>query len=254
MEKGKKIFIGGNWKCNGNKSFISSYEEIVKSFEFDKDKVEVTLFPSFVHLEEVNKLFSKYNVNVGSQNISKYGNGAFTGETSCDLLADIGIKTTLIGHSERRQFFGDDEETISAKIKKAEEHGFLIVFCIGENLDQRESQKTLEVIKSQLETAKNSVKNWSNIVIAYEPVWAIGTGKTASPQEAEEVHEFIRKWLETNLGNEIAYNTVRIIYGGSVTEKNCEQLIKQKNIDGFLVGGASLKKEFKQIVESYKLN
>lgn len=252
MEKSRKIFIGGNWKCNGDKKFINSYEDILKSCQFDKDHVDVAIFPSNVYLDEVNQKFSKYNVSIGSQNISKFGNGAFTGETSGEMLADLGIKMTLIGHSERRQFFGDDEETVSKKIKNAEGLGILIVFCIGENLEQRENNHTMDVIKKQLETAKNSVKNWNNVVIAYEPVWAIGTGKNASPEQAEEVHAFIRSWLESNLEDKNAFNHIRIIYGGSVNEKNCEKLILQKNIDGFLVGGASLKQEFKHVIESYK--
>ena len=246
----KKILIGGNWKCNGDIGFVNSFHSTVKSFDFDPTKADVMIFPPSIHIQKVRESYT--NVIVGAQDVARNGNGAFTGEVSPQLLKDIGVTHTLIGHSERRQFFGDNEETISAKLKNAEANGMYVIMCIGENLSQREEGKTIEVVKSQLETVKNSITKWENIALAYEPVWAIGTGKTASPDQAEEVHAEIRKWLDENVSDKPVAASVRIIYGGSVNETNCDTLIKQPNIDGFLVGGASLKPAFKNIVESYK--
>lgn len=251
MEKvGRKVFIGGNWKCNGDLSFIKGFEPSLESFKVeDSSKAEVFVFPPSLHLKD---LVSKFpHITFGSQNISQFGNGAYTGELSPLLLKDVNIHSTLIAHSERRQFFGDSEEVIAHKLKNAEAHGFTIIMCIGEKLNERESGNTLDVIKTQLETVKNNVTNWDKIVIAYEPVWAIGTGKTASPEQAEEVHASIRQWLSENVSKEVADST-RIIYGGSVSASTSDKLIVQPNIDGFLVGGASLKSEFKAIIESYK--
>lgn len=251
MEKtSRKLLYGGNWKCNGDKGFLQTFDSTLKSLTVENDKAEVVVFPTSLLLKEVREKYD--HIRVGSQNVSQFGNGAYTGELSPELLKDIGITTTLIGHSERRLYFGDDEQTISAKIKNAEKNGMFIVLCIGENLQQRESNQTMDVVFKQLETVKTSIVNWSNLAIAYEPVWAIGTGKTASPEQAEEVHAEIRKWLEQSISKEVA-NQTRIIYGGSVTKDNCEALIKKTNIDGFLVGGASLKADFKIIVDSYKL-
>lgn len=251
MEKqSRKLLFGGNWKCNGNKAFLESFDSTLKSLVVEKERAEVIVFPTSLQLKEVREKYE--HLGVGSQNVSQFGNGAYTGELSPELLKDAGITTTLIGHSERRQYFGDDEQVISAKIKNAEANGMYIVLCIGENLQQRESNQTTQVVFRQLETVKSSILNWDNLAIAYEPVWAIGTGKSASPDQAEEVHAELRKWLEQNISKEVADKT-RIIYGGSVSKDNCETLIKKPNIDGFLVGGASLKPDFKIIVDSYKL-
>ena len=181
-----------------------------------------------------------------------YDNGAYTGEVSAKLLKDINVNWTLIAHSERRQFFGDFEEVIGNKIKIALNNGLNVIACIGEKLNDREEGKTMDVCVMQLKTIAASVTDWDKVVIAYEPVWAIGTGKTATPQQAQEVHYEIRKWLSENVSVEIAHK-VRIIYGGSVTETNCNELILENDIDGFLVGGASLKSAFKVIVDSFKL-
>jgi triosephosphate isomerase (TIM) len=252
MEKlTRKVLIGGNWKCNGDSSFIESFHSSLEAFKVDdSSKAEVFVFPPSIHLQSLSKKYP--HIVFGSQNVSAFGNGAYTGELSPLLLKDIGINTTLIAHSERRSFFGDNEEVISAKLKNAEANGMYIVMCIGEKLEERESGNTMKVIISQLETVKHSITNWANIALAYEPVWAIGTGKTASPEQAEEVHAQIREWLAKNISKEVA-DATRIIYGGSVNGGNSDKLIAQANIDGFLVGGASLKSEFKTIIDSYKL-
>lgn len=252
INKNRKVYIGGNWKCNGDFSFIKKFEEELASLKNnDLSKVDIAIFPTSLHIANLSSNKELAHITFGSQNISQYGNGAYTGEISPKLLLDINIDTTLIGHSERRNLFNESEEVLSSKLKNAELNNFKIVYCIGEKLEDRESNKTMEVIIDQLNTVKSSIKCWENIVIAYEPVWAIGTGKTATPEQAEEVHCNIRKWLSENIDSSMSERT-RIIYGGSVNGDNCDKLISQKNIDGFLVGGASLKPEFKKIVNSYE--
>ena len=156
----------------------------------------------------------------------------------------------ILGHSERRTHFGETDEIVSKKVKNCLDLGLKVIFCFGETLDQREQNKTIEVVKRQLDAIKDKVNNWENVVLAYEPVWAIGTGKTATTEQVDELHNWIRSYLE---GISEQAGNCRIIYGGSVTEKNCNELIQVKNVDGFLVGGASLKPNFIDIVNSGKL-
>lgn len=193
------------------------------------------------------KVMLQDNVKVSSQNVSLYGTGAYTGEIAAEQLVDFGIEWTIIGHSERRTLFHEDNETVGKKVAKAQEAGLNVILCIGETLDQRESNTTNDVLKAQLDACKDSVKDWSKIVIAYEPVWAIGTGKVASPEQAQETQHYIRSWVNENISEETGAAT-RIIYGGSANEKNCKELIGLEDVDGFLVGGASLKPAFKDIV------
>jgi triosephosphate isomerase len=167
-------------------------------------------------------------------------NGAFTGEISVDQLKDSKISWTLIGHSERRVILQENDEFVANKTKAALDGGIGVILCCGESLEQREDGKTIELVTSQLRAVKEKVSDWSKIVIAYEPIWAIGTGKVASTEQAQEVHAAIRAWLKKEVSEKAAEET-RIIYGGSVTEKNCKDLSQQPDIDGFLVGGASLK-------------
>lgn len=195
------------------------------------------------------KVMVQDNVKVSAQNISVHGTGAFTGEIAAEQLVDFGVEWTLIGHSERRTLFHEDNETVGKKVANAQEVGLNVILCIGETLEQRESNSTNDVLKEQLDATKAHIKDWSKIVVAYEPVWAIGTGKVASPEQAQETHHYIRSWLSENVSEETAKAT-RIIYGGSVNEKNCKDLIGQADLDGFLVGGASLKAEFANIVSA----
>lgn len=247
----RKVFIGGNWKCNGDKKFVDTHCTFLNGIEFDKNKCEVAICPVFIHLMEAKiKLNQKYIVS--AQNVSMFDNGAYTGEISSKQLKDIGVDWTLIGHSERRQYFHETEDVIGEKLKQALPNGLSVMLCIGEKLDEREANKTFQVLETQMKTAVEKVgTHWDQIVIAYEPVWAIGTGKTATPEQAEEAHKFIREYLEKHVNADVA-GKVRIIYGGSVNEKNADTLIGKANIDGFLVGGASLKDAFKIIIESYK--
>ena len=248
----RKYVIGGNWKSNNTLAETHALlSNILNKLAFNSERADVLVFPSTIHLLETAQKLTNKNVQVGAQNISKFAFGAYTGETSALHLADLGVHWTLLGHSERRALFSESSELVAEKTRFALENSLKVVLCIGESLQERESQKTLEVIESQLRSVKDKLENkaqWDNIVVAYEPVWAIGTGKVATPAQAQEVHLFIRKWVRENIGEELAQK-VRIIYGGSVTEKNCKELIEQGDIDGFLVGGASLKPAFTDIVK-----
>ena len=248
----RKLFIGGNWKSNNTlaetKNLVSS---IIDKTNFDTNKLEVLICPSTVHLQEVAQTLKNKNVLIGAQNISKFDFGAYTGELSAKHLADYNINWTLLGHSERRTLFGEDNKLIAEKTQHALKNKLNVVLCIGETLEQRDANKTLDIVGEQLDAVKqqlNDAGQWTNVVIAYEPVWAIGTGKVATPQQAQDVHKFIREWVSKNLGQEHA-QSVRVIYGGSVNEKNCKELIGQQDIDGFLIGGAALKQSFKDIIE-----
>ena len=217
--------------------------------KFDAKKVEVVVAPMFIHIPSTKAMLNQ-NIQVCSQNVSATSSGAFTGEVSAEQIKDFGLNWVIIGHSERRALFGESIETVAKKVDRAQESvGLNAIVCIGETLEEREGGQTNSVLKLQLDGVKASVKDWSRIELAYEPVWAIGTGKTATPEQAQETHEFIRKWIKDNAGDTVA-NQTRIIYGGSVNDTNAESLIVHKDIDGFLVGGASLKPAFAHIVEA----
>ena len=201
--------------------------------------MEVVIAPGTLFLLLVRE-HVKPEIAVSSQNVFDKPNGAFTGEISAGQLLESGINWTLIGHSERRVVLRESDDFIAAKTKAALDAGLKVILCIGETLTEREKDETLKVVTSQLQAVKEKIANWDNVVIAYEPVWAIGTGKVATTQQAQEVHAAIRKWLGAEVGKEVAEAT-RIIYGGSVNEKNAGELAKEADVDGFLVGGASLK-------------
>ncbi len=255
MNTMRKVFIGGNWKCNGDISFIQNHmKNVINPLNFNPSKCEVIISPTSLHLELTRSLLDKNsNIKIASQNVSATKNGAFTGEISAQQLNDYNIEWTLIGHSERRQYYHETNDVVAQKTKISLENGVNVIACIGEKLEDRESNKTMDVCLSQMEaivSATNNTNDWSKMVIAYEPVWAIGTGKTATSEQAQEVHKEIRSWLSKKVSSDVA-NSVRIIYGGSVTEKNANELIGMSDIDGFLVGGASLKPAFKDIVDSH---
>ena len=188
-------------------------------------------------------------VQLSAQNCSLYGNGAYTGETSAPMLKDFGLDWVILGHSERRHVFGESDQVVAQKVKAAVDQDLSVMACIGEKLDEREAGQTNAVNARQLMAIREEVEDWSKIVIAYEPVWAIGTGVTATPDQAQEAHDNLRAWLRSNVSAEAADKT-RILYGGSVTDKNADELISLPDIDGFLVGGASLKDAFKDIVRA----
>lgn len=189
-------------------------------------------------------------IEVAAQNVFDKPNGAFTGEISVSQLKDSKINWTILGHSERRTILRETDGVVASKTKFALDGGIGVIWCCGESLEDREAGKTLDVITKQLEALRSSLAGpeaWKSVVVAYEPIWAIGTGKVATNQQAQEVHEAIRKWLKENVSETVAEET-RILYGGSVSAKNCKDLAKEKDIDGFLVGGASLKPECKSLL------
>lgn len=189
------------------------------------------------------------DAKVAGQNCYKVKSGAFTGEISPAMLKDNGIEWVILGHSERRNVFGETDALIADKIHHSLSEGIKVIACIGEKLEEREAGKTMDVVFAQMAAFKDKVTDWSNVVIAYEPVWAIGTGKVATPAQAQEVHAALRNWLIDHVSVNVSAST-RIIYGGSVTAGNCAELARETDIDGFLVGGASLKPEFVNIVNA----
>eukprot|EP00826_Nyctotherus_ovalis_P064733 TRINITY_DN9501_c0_g2_i8.p1 TRINITY_DN9501_c0_g2~~TRINITY_DN9501_c0_g2_i8.p1 ORF type:complete len:251 (+),score=70.54 TRINITY_DN9501_c0_g2_i8:269-1021(+) len=232
----RRLFIGGNWKCNGSvKTTESLIKDTVNKIEFDTSKLQVLVSPVYLHLPLAKKLLNP-KVILSAQNVSQFKNGAYTGEISAQQLKDFGIDWTLIGHSERRTYFGETNDVVATKVKMALSQGLNIVFCIGEKLAEREAGRTLNICLAQVEAVNKTIQStdWNKIVIAYEPVWAIGTGKEATPAQGQEVHEALRDWLKTKVSEEAA-KKVRVIYGGSVSDKNAAGLIEQPDIDGFLV-------------------
>lgn len=252
----RKFFVGGNWKCNGSLEFATSFpSKVLAPLAYDINKVDVVVAPSFVHLAAAQQALKSSTVQLSAQNCSLYGNGAYTGETSATMIKDIGLNWVILGHSERRHVFGESDQVVAQKVKTALASDLQVIACIGEKLDEREGGKTDEVNARQLAAIREEVEDWSKIVIAYEPVWAIGTGVVATPEQAQEAHAVVRDWLKKNVSAEAADKT-RILYGGSVTGKNSDELIGKPDVDGFLVGGASLKEDIVNIVAScndYKL-
>eukprot|EP01097_Dermamoeba_algensis_P000833 TRINITY_DN1302_c0_g1_i1.p1 TRINITY_DN1302_c0_g1~~TRINITY_DN1302_c0_g1_i1.p1 ORF type:complete len:280 (-),score=71.53 TRINITY_DN1302_c0_g1_i1:87-836(-) len=243
----RKKLVGGNWKMNGTRSSVTTLVELLNKIEFNTDKVEVVVAPVALHLSTVRSSLKK-EIGVSGQNCYTETSGAFTGEVSAEQLKDFGIEWVILGHSERRSWFHESSELIAKKVKHALDVGLKVIFCCGETEQQRKADQTQSVLESQLKPVAELVKDWSNVVIAYEPVWAIGTGQVATPQQAQEVHAQIREWLKKTVSEEVS-KTTRIIYGGSVSGSNCASLHSQPDIDGFLVGGASLKPEFETIVK-----
>ena len=246
----RKPFIAGNWKMNKNaKEAVSLAKKLKNNLKNIKDR-DVLICPGFAALCCVYEEIKGSNIRLGAQDMHSEDDGAFTGEVSPLMLKDF-CEYVILGHSERRQLFNETDESVNKKIKKALEHGLKPILCIGESLEERENDKTFDIIKNQLKKSLKNInkKEIKEIIIAYEPVWAIGTGKTATPGQAEEVHAFIREWVGKNYGSEAA-DKLRILYGGSVKPENAKELMEKEDIDGALVGGASLDAEsFSKIVE-----
>lgn len=200
--------------------------------------------PPALYLDFVKQNLQKPNVEVAAQNVFNKPNGAFTGEISATQLLDLGVKWVILGHSERRNELGESDEFIASKTKYALDNGISVIWCCGESKDTRQAGETIKFVENQLAALAKEINDWKNVVIAYEPIWAIGTGLVATKEQAQEVHAAIRSWLKQNVSDKVAEET-RILYGGSVNAKNCKDLAKEQDIDGFLVGGASLKPECK---------
>lgn len=239
----RKPIIAGNWKMNKTYSEAKALLEEIKALELSED-VEAVVCPPFTNIALAKELLEGTNVKVGAQNAYPKDSGAFTGEVSVAFLKDLAVDYVILGHSERREYFKESDQDINEKVKAVLSHGLVPILCCGETLEERESGKEKEKVKSQIESDFEGLeaKDFENIVIAYEPIWAIGTGKTASADDAEEMCGYIRQLIREQFGDE-ASEKVRIQYGGSVKPENVSEIMSKENIDGALVGGASLEAE-----------
>ena len=247
----RKRVVTGNWKMFKTREEAQATVREVVGLVGNIQNVDIVVCPPFTALGAVEEILTGSVVQLGAQNVHWQDEGAFTGEVSVSMLADYGCSHVIIGHSERRHYFQESDEVIQDKLEKVFSTELIPILCIGESLEAREADRVQEVIPSQLERALRELTDpqTSRIIIAYEPVWAIGTGRTATPELAEKVHFLIRSWLSDHSSVGVA-DQVRILYGGSVTPENAGQLIEQENIDGFLVGGASLDAQsFAKIVQ-----
>lgn len=240
----RKKIVAGNWKMNKTlQEGVELAKEVNSKVKAAKATgVTVVIGTPFIHLSEVSKIVDPASVQVSAQNCATEVSGAYTGEVSAAMIASTGAKYVILGHSERRSYYGETDAILVKKVERALENKLEVIFCVGEVLAERESNKHFEVVKSQLENGlfNLSADQFSHIVIAYEPVWAIGTGKTATSAQAQEMHAFIRGVLAEKYGKEVADNT-SILYGGSCNAKNADELFANPDVDGGLIGGASLK-------------
>ncbi len=249
-----KALIAGNWKMNLSLKEVEELaNNLVQSFKESKD--DIAIFPPFVYIPYVLNICKDSCIKVGAQNSYFKEKGAFTGEVSISMLKDLNLSYVICGHSERRTLFTETDEIVYLKAKAAIENGIVPIVCVGESLEERENSKHIEKVSGQIEYIFSKIKFNDNnkdaakIVIAYEPIWAIGTGKYATPKDAYEMHKTIRKVIEKYVGSTFA-NSIRILYGGSVSPENIDDLMNVSQVDGVLVGGASLKFEsFKRIIE-----
>lgn len=235
--------IIGNWKLNGDtKEFRSAYVQgLLELLKKPVEKVNVAICPANVHIYELSKKLSPFGLNVGSQNVSTFDTGAYTGEISATMLKELGCNLCIIGHSERREIFNETNVDCNNKIKRLHEQNILPILCIGESQNERENNATHNVLSKQLSESLVDIKITAEtpLTVAYEPIWAIGSGESASPKIAQDTHLFIREQLSVLYGNDTS-KLVKIIYGGSVNENNAKNLLAQNDIDGLLIGGVSL--------------
>ena len=242
----RKKYICGNWKMNKTSSEALEFAKEINRFEFNK--VDVLIAPSFVTLESLRKNL-KDEIKVAGQNVSQFDEGAYTGEISTTMLKDIGVDDVIIGHSERREKFLESDEIINVKVKKALEDDLSVILCLGESLEIKEEGREVDFVREELLNSLDGVKNIEKVTIAYEPIWAIGTGKTCSSEDAEIMCREIRNVIDEKYG-EVSQKT-RILYGGSVKPSNAGEILSKENIDGVLVGGASLKaSDFIEIIKA----
>lgn len=230
----RRLLIAGNWKMNGNHNSITDLVESIKQGANGISHCELAVFPPYVYLDSVARLLKDSSITFGAQNVSNEDDGAYTGEISVQMLKDMNCRYVIVGHSERRALYHETSEIVAKKFHKALQLGLTPILCVGETLAEREAGKTLSIVEEQLEVVMQMSDNlpaFESTVVAYEPVWAIGTGKTATPEQAQEVHSALRQKLG---------DTIRILYGGSVKPENAATLSAMPDIDGALVGGASL--------------
>ena len=247
----RKKIVAGNWKMNNNKAETSALIADLKA-KGSFNGVEVKVAPTAIHLAQAVEELSDSAIEVIGQNMHQATNGAYTGEISAAMLQSIGVNSVILGHSERRAYFNETDEALAEKVNTAIAHDMEVIFCFGEELEDRKNGRHFEVVASQLKKALFHLEAvaWKNIVLAYEPVWAIGTGETASPEQAQEMHAFIRNLIQESYGNSVAEN-VAILYGGSVKPANAQEIFSKPDVDGGLIGGAALKADdFFAIVQS----
>lgn len=250
----RKNIVAGNWKMNKTlQEGVELAKDIQNVLDGKKINCDVVLCTPFIHLTKVIDTIGTKNFGIGAQNCADKKSGAYTGEISAAMIASTGAKYVILGHSERRAYYGETNEILKEKVLLALENNLIPIFCIGEVLEEREAGKQNQVVESQIKESlfDLSAEDFGKIVLAYEPVWAIGTGKTATPDQAQEMHAFIRKTIENKYGNEVAQNT-SILYGGSANASNAKELFSNPDVDGGLIGGASLSAEaFMPIIEAF---
>ena len=250
----RKKIVAGNWKMNKNlQEGVALATELNGLLVADKPNCEVVICTPFIHLATVAGLIDNEVLQLGAENCADKASGAYTGEVSAEMVKSTGAQYVILGHSERREYYNETPEILKEKVDLALANGLKTLFCIGESLEQREANQQNEVCKAELEGSvfHLTAEQWANVVIAYEPIWAIGTGKTATSEQAEEIHAFIRSCVAEKYGQEVADNT-SILYGGSCKGSNAPELFAKPNIDGGLIGGASLKAaDFKEIIDAF---
>ncbi|MEI8216865.1 MAG: triose-phosphate isomerase [Eubacteriales bacterium] len=245
----RKKLIAGNWKMFKTVEEAKSFALEFKDLKLDKD-IEIVICPTFISIQKLVEEFKGTNIKIGAQNMHYENSGAFTGEISADMLSELGVEYCIIGHSERRQYFNETDETVNLKLIKSLEKNIIPIVCVGENLEQRESGQAEVIVEAQIVKGLIEIaeKKLEGIIIAYEPIWAIGTGVTATNEQANEMIGFIRKTISKYYSQD-ACEVVKILYGGSVKPENAKELMNMSEIDGALVGGASLKPlEFSKII------
>ena len=251
----RKNIVAGNWKMNKNlQEGIALAKELNEALTADKPNCDVVICTPFIHLASVTPIVDEAIIGVGAENCADKVSGAYTGEVSASMVASTGAKYVILGHSERRQYYGETSETLKEKVALAFANGLTPIFCIGEVLEERENGTYLEVVKGQIESAlfHLSAEDFGKIVLAYEPVWAIGTGLTATPEQAQDIHAYIRSLIAEKYGQEVADNC-SILYGGSCKPSNAKELFANPDVDGGLIGGAALSvADFKGIIDAFK--
>ena len=240
----RKKIVAGNWKMNCTISETQHLLDDLKNSDSSQREASLIVAPTFTNLQYASTALKDTDIAVAAQNMHHQDKGAFTGEVSASMLQSIEVRTVILGHSERRAYFAEDDELLAQKVSTAVDKQMNVIFCFGESLQERKEQRHFEVIASQLRKAlfQLSVDQWQYIVLAYEPIWAIGTGETATPQQAQQMHAFIRQTIATNYSQDLA-DKVSILYGGSVKPANAKDIFAQPDVDGGLIGGASLNAE-----------
>ena len=250
----RKNIVAGNWKMNLDlQQGITLAKELNNILTQEKPNCGVIICTPFIHLASIAQFLDQKVIGLGAENCADKDHGAYTGEVSAEMVKSTGAQYVILGHSERRGYYGETPEILKEKVLLALKNNLKVIFCIGESLEEREADKQNEVVKAELDGSvfDLTAEEFKNIIIAYEPIWAIGTGKTATAEQAEEIHAYIRSTIAEKFGKEIAENTT-ILYGGSCKASNAKELFSKPNIDGGLIGGASLKSaDFKGIIDAW---